>query len=276
MYFYDSENPRPKRRRPKRAATTRSYVYNQEEKTRTLLVPYGRTSCRRNTVETVLLEYAGRAQQQNRPWNISTRPHRLSIRALIQAWPISQRMPLPFLYCSPLPTLFAPMVRTNEGICVWNGMERDYWYHHPFAHIDSCVTVVAKNNSYLGGSSGGHVLASDTSAARNATSREEELRQVRRRQQELASERALQAAKLRREKELAEKDRKNHVAKKSNPKGGDKLGGRGGTTKSSADACAYTPLQPLNSHSSGYRYVTLWQHEECFLPRNVRNSIFYF
>lgn len=170
----------------------------------------------------------------------------------------------------------AYFIRTNgknerRDMCVWNGMERDCWYHHPFAHIDSCVTIVAKNNSYLGGSSGGHVLASDTSAARNATSREEERRQVRRRQQELASERALQAAKLRREKELAEKDRKNHVAKKSDPKG-DKLGGGGGTAKSSADACAYTPLQPLNSHSSGYRYVTLWQHDKCFLPSEERST----
>ena len=121
----------------------------------------------------------------------------------------------------------------------------------------------------------GHVLAQESTSARNATSREEELRQVRLRQQELANERSKEAARLAKEKELQERERKNHVAKKPET-GGDRLGGRGTTpttptttssttkkssTNSSAgsssssrtDAPTFNPMQPWASHSSGYR-----------------------
>ena len=121
----------------------------------------------------------------------------------------------------------------------------------------------------------GHVLAQESTSARNATSREEELRQVRLRQQELANERSKEAARLAKEKELQERERKNHVAKKPET-GGDRLGGRSTTTttptttssttkksstnssagsssSSRTDAPTFNPMQPWASHSSGYR-----------------------
>jgi hypothetical protein len=94
----------------------------------------------------------------------------------------------------------------------------------------------------------GHVLAQERSAAHNATSREEELRQVRLQQQEIANERAKQAALVRKEKDLKERERKNMAAKKKQP-AGDKLGGGGDKSNTKV----YQPLQPLASHSSGYR-----------------------
>ncbi len=94
---------------------------------------------------------------------------------------------------------------------------------------------------------GGHVLAQGTSAAQNATTREEELRQVRLRQQELATQRALEAAKLKKEHDDKERQRKNNVAKKA-IQGGDTVG-----DGSSRDAPGYNPMQPWTVHSSGYR-----------------------
>jgi hypothetical protein len=116
--------------------------------------------------------------------------------------------------------------------------------------------IVTKNHAFVEAAGGGHVLAQGTSAAKNATSREEELRQVRLRQQELADGRAKEAAKLRAEKEAKERERKNNVARNnSNNTGkGDKLGGRKTTTTTTTtDAPGYNPLQPLASHHSGYR-----------------------
>ena len=126
----------------------------------------------------------------------------------------------------------------------------------------------------------GHVLAQESTSARNATSREEELRQVRLRQQELADERSKEAARLAKEKELLERERKNHVAKKPET-GGDRLGrstttttttptpSTSSTTKKSinssssssatsstssrSDPPTFNPLQPWASHSTGYR-----------------------
>lgn len=95
------------------------------------------------------------------------------------------------------------------------------------------------------GAGGGHVLSASSAASTNATSRGEELRQVRLRQQELANQRAKEAEKIRKEKEAAEKDRKNHVAKKR-PTGGDTLG-RG------SSGGGYNPMQPWTSQTSGYR-----------------------
>ena len=121
----------------------------------------------------------------------------------------------------------------------------------------------------------GHVLAQESTSARNATSREEELRQVRLRQQELADERSKEAARLAKEKELLERERKNHVAKKPET-GGDRLGRSTTTTtttptssttkkstnstssatsssSSRSDPPTFNPLQPWASHSTGYR-----------------------
>lgn len=110
----------------------------------------------------------------------------------------------------------------------------------------------AASNPMIGGNagvSGGHVLAASSAASTNATSRGEELRQVRLRQQEIANQRAQEAAKLRKEKEAQEKDRKNHVAKKR-PTGGDTLG-KGSSAASRGGG--YNALQPWSSQSSGYR-----------------------
>ena len=82
---------------------------------------------------------------------------------------------------------------------------------------DDVVWFVAKNPNFVKATSGGHVLAQGTNAAQNATSREEELRLVRLRQQELGNERAAEAAKLRKEKE--DRERKNNLNKKKLPPG---------------------------------------------------------
>jgi ABC-type multidrug transport system fused ATPase/permease subunit len=112
------------------------------------------------------------------------------------------------------------------------------------------IQLSAIKNSRL--ASTGHVLAQDRSAAHNATSREEEIRQVRLQQQEIANERAKQAAVVRKEREMKERERKNMVAKKKYT-GGNKLGG--------GDDAKYHPMQPSTANSSGYRYVTL----RCFI-----------
>jgi hypothetical protein len=92
-----------------------------------------------------------------------------------------------------------------------------------------------------------------TKSARTPTSRDEELRQVRLKQQEIANERAQQAAILRKQKQDAEKERKNHVAlNKKKQEGGDALGGESTSNKTTA-APIYNPLQPLAASSSGYR-----------------------
>ena len=73
----------------------------------------------------------------------------------------------------------------------------------------------------------GHVLTQPNksrSSSGNNTTRQEELRLVRLKQQEIANERAKQAAIERKQKEAEEKDRKNHIAKKKAQGGGDKLG----------------------------------------------------
>jgi hypothetical protein len=125
----------------------------------------------------------------------------------------------------------------------------------------------------------GYVLAKDpatnatNSSRNNGISRDEELRQVRLRQQEIANERAKEAAKLRKEKEEAERERKNNVAKKKPPSGdGERLGTgslndndnqaitkrkkKMDTTSNSSSSGGYNPMQPWTSHASGYRYVS--------------------
>lgn len=114
------------------------------------------------------------------------------------------------------------------------------------------TVLVKRNPSFVEAAGGGHVLAQGTIAAQNATTREEELRKARLRQQEVATERALEAAKLKAEKEAQERQRKNNVAKKTN-EGGNKLGG--GSNSSSQGPEGYNPMQPWSGHSSGYRWV---------------------
>jgi hypothetical protein len=83
--------------------------------------------------------------------------------------------------------------------------------------------------------------------------RDQDIQLVRQRQQEIANERAKQAAILRKEKERKERERKNTVAKnKKKTISGDKLGG-----SSDGEACSYNPMQPGASHSTGYRCVEI-------------------
>lgn len=118
----------------------------------------------------------------------------------------------------------------------------------PFRVTHTFFAIVAKHPSLVEATGGGYVLAQGTIAAQNATTREEQLRQVRLRQQELATQRALEAAKLKKEQEVKERQRKNNAAtKKSNHGSGDKLG------DTSRDAPGYNPMQPWTAQSSGYR-----------------------
>ena len=103
-----------------------------------------------------------------------------------------------------------------------------------------------KGTKYGGGDFGnGQVLSTRSSSyatrttARNIT-RQEEMRQVRLRQQEVANERAKQAAKERKQKEQKEKDRKNHLEKDS---------------KNHLVSCSYNPMEPWTGSSRGYGYV---------------------
>jgi hypothetical protein len=83
--------------------------------------------------------------------------------------------------------------------------------------------------------------------------RDQDIQLVRQRQQEIANERAKQAAILRKEKEQKERERRNTVAKeKKKAISGDKLGG-----SSDGEACSYNPMQPGASHSTGYRCVEI-------------------
>lgn len=99
------------------------------------------------------------------------------------------------------------------------------------------------------------------------------MRQVRLKQQEIANQLAIEAEKIRKKKEAEERERKNNVAKKNVPVDGDRLGGGGDDVggsddtdssnkkkrtikKGSGDSAGrgvYHPLQPLASHTSGYR-----------------------
>lgn len=116
------------------------------------------------------------------------------------------------------------------------------------------LLLVTKSATFAQAAGSGHVLAQESSSAHNATSREEELRQVRLRQQEIANERALEAAKARKERENKEKERKNNVAKSASTAGpGDKLGGTMKSSSSSSASTGYNPMQPWTSNTSRYQ-----------------------
>ena len=127
------------------------------------------------------------------------------------------------------------------------------------------VVFCLKKRNYGSSGYGSGYRLTETSTTRNnnnnnkTSSRQEELRLVRLQQQEIANERAKQAAIARKLKENQERERKNHVAKKKkNATKGDTLGkgsSSAAAADAAADACTYNPMQPLNSHSRGYRYV---------------------
>lgn len=74
----------------------------------------------------------------------------------------------------------------------------------------------------------------------------DDMRRVRAAQQELASQRALEAKKKLQEKQEQEKTRKNNVAKPKPKGGGNRLGG--------ATANSYNPMQPWSASSGGGGY----------------------
>ena len=130
----------------------------------------------------------------------------------------------------------------------------------------SCWETVTNSPAFLEATGRGYVLSETSAASKNPTSREEELRQVRARQQEVANQRAIEAAKLRKEKEDRERERKNQAAQKSTHQGGDRLDPSkpktttrkrrtNNTSSRSDDRDGYNPMQPWSSHTSGYRYV---------------------
>jgi hypothetical protein len=71
---------------------------------------------------------------------------------------------------------------------------------------------------------------SDSRSSSSIADRQEEIRKVRLRQQDLANERATEAAKIRKVKEGEERERKNNIARKKHDNGGTRLG----TTSSSS------------------------------------------
>lgn len=85
-----------------------------------------------------------------------------------------------------------------------------------------------------------------TSGAEYEKVRDEEVRQVRLRQQELAKERAIEAAKERKKKQDEEKERRNMVAKAKQSSNGDKLG-----KATSSGTGGFSPLQPWSSSTGG-------------------------
>lgn len=100
---------------------------------------------------------------------------------------------------------------------------------------------------YQGSRRSGQILDS-TPASRSSKAAEvdhEEIIQVRLRQQEIANERAIEAAKIKKKKMEEERERKNNVAKerKTLTMKGNRLG-----NASATGTGGYNPLQP---HSSG-------------------------
>jgi hypothetical protein len=154
-------------------------------------------------------------------------------------------------------------------------MHASHGTFHPFFSLSLSIPVMKNGGLNSTGytlSGGAQNATSSATTSRSVSggssgSREDHMRQVRLKQQELATQRAAEAAKVRKEKEAEDRERKNNVAKPKKETGGDKLGGGSGnnnTSSSSGDACAYTPMQPWASNSSGYRYVRV-----CLCLQNI-------
>jgi len=109
-----------------------------------------------------------------------------------------------------------------------------------------------------GWSSSGYSLSSQESEKETNSGRQEEMRKVRQRQQEIADKRAQEAAAQRKEKQQKEKQRKNEAALLKH-EGGRRLrdGSRTNTTTTSSSnrlrSNDYNPMQPWNTGTSGFR-----------------------
>jgi len=92
---------------------------------------------------------------------------------------------------------------------------------------------------FLLSSSSSSSSSSESSTANSKINREEEMRQARQRQQEIANERAKESAIKQKEKEVKEKDRKNHIAKKK--ESGDSGYRLGGNPMNRSNTNSYRP-----------------------------------
>jgi len=89
----------------------------------------------------------------------------------------------------------------------------------------------------------------DSSSSNSIADRQEEIKIVRQRQQDLANERATEAAKIRKVKEAEERERKKNIARKKHDNGGTRLGTTSisNTTKpqtSTSTSSSYSPTRP--------------------------------
>lgn len=82
----------------------------------------------------------------------------------------------------------------------------------------------------------------------------EEMLKVRLEQQEVSSNRAIAAEKIRKEKEREEKKRKNEKSLHKNKIGGNRLGQTDDATTNTTSSSRFNALQPWASNSSGYRH----------------------
>ena len=109
-----------------------------------------------------------------------------------------------------------------------------------FSHFKPVTKVKNSSKSYS--------LTGERSSSNKDIDRSEEMRRARERQQEIASQRAKEAAVLRKEKEEQEKKRKNSSATLK-AKNGEKLN----STSTSRSTPGYNPLQPWSASSTSYR-----------------------
>jgi hypothetical protein len=89
--------------------------------------------------------------------------------------------------------------------------------------------------------------------SKEAKARQEEMREVRLHQQEMANERHIEAEKQRKQKKDEERARKNQVAQAASAKttaGDNRLGGE------SVARGGFNPMMPSSGNTGGYRYVT--------------------
>jgi hypothetical protein len=120
------------------------------------------------------------------------------------------------------------------------------------AFFQNCSLVLKYRESRRG-----QILDSDPDSNKKenhntALSRDnEEIQRIRLRQQEIANERSIEAAKIRKQKEDEERERKNHIAKekKKNITDGNRLG-----HASDTGTGGFNPLQPWSSTAGGARY----------------------
>lgn len=118
---------------------------------------------------------------------------------------------------------------------------------YPNGRPSQGYVLSSSSSSDRSGEQGQKGLSSTTNTNKNNhISHQEDMRQVRQRQQEIADERAKEAASKRKEKEVEEKERKNHVAKNKPATNGNRLGD--GRNPATSNTSSYRPAS-RNSRS---------------------------